>query len=378
MSAPTGTADEISKLSVTELTHAYIASVQAGEATEHVGRKNRLSDHRSKIIHELKARGEVHRVLEQLTGHSDANVQSSARSYLAWLAKPPSEQPQRQQPKGEFWPKIIWQCDHPPPPALSRDEIGERLRRSVPEACDRLMDLLLPAVGLWPQRRTEVTATASRFGGAPLAPPGWQWPVANEEPLLFVGQINCGELRGLPEAGLLPSSGLLAFFGDHDAVTGCFPFDDHNVFYWPEADRLVPAKSAVEPIETYPSCALVPRPFLDLPHPDSRTVRNLGLNEQQRRSYFDVWLEILRHDIPRDCVWYAGFSKLLGWPDLVQSDLQRFETEDDARLLLQVDSYCNGEEMHGWGPGGSLYYLLPERCLLAHDFEGCELEGQFT
>jgi hypothetical protein len=105
--------------------------------------------------------------------------------------------------------------------------------------------------------------------------------VAEEEPLLFIGQINCAELPGPPGAEQLPSSGLLAFFGDHDAVTGCFPFDDQNVFYWPEADRLVPAKAAIEPIETFTSCALVPRPLLDLPHPFSRAVGNLGLNEQQ-------------------------------------------------------------------------------------------------
>ncbi len=201
--------------------------------------------------------------------------------------------------------------------------------------------------------------------------------MAEAEPLLFVGQINCAELRGLPEAEPLPASGMLAFFGDHDAVTGCFPFDDHGVFYWPNPDRLVPAKAAIEPAETFPCCALVPRPFLDLPHPSSRVVRNLGPSKPQRGSYFDVRFDVLAHGMPRDCVAYAGFSKLLGWPHLVQHDLQRFET-DDARLLLQVDKYCNGEGLHSWGPGGSLYYLLPDRDLRAHAFEGCELEGQFT
>jgi hypothetical protein len=31
-----------------------------------------------------------------------------------------------------------------------------------------------------------------------------------------------------------------------------------------------------------------------------------------------------------------------------------------------------------WGPGGSLYYLLSERDLLAGVVAGCEFEGQFT
>jgi Domain of unknown function (DUF1963) len=197
-------------------------------------------------------------------------------------------------------------------------------------------------------------------------------------PLLFVGQINCAELGGLPGADLLPASGLLSFFGDHDAVTGCFPFDSHCVFYWPNVERLVPAKADIDPIEVFPICALAPRPILDLPHPDSRAVGELSLNEHQRGAYFDVWLEIRGHGIPRDHASYAGFSKLLGWPALVQSDLQTFDSHVAVQLLLQVDNYCNGETAHDWGPGGSLFYVLPEVDLRAQDFARCELEGQFT
>jgi len=68
----------------------------------------------------------------------------------------------------------------------------------------------------------------------------------------------------------------------------------------------------------------------------------------------------------------------LGWPHLLQNDLWRFESQDDARLLLQVDSYCNGETVHTWGTGGNLYYLLPERDLRARFYDNCEFEGQFT
>ena len=272
-----------------------------------------------------------------------------------------------------------WQCDHPPPPALTRDEIDARLRRSAPQARDRLMELALPAIGLWPQRRADISATASRFGGAPLAPPGWQWPAAVEdEPLLFVGQINCAELRGLPGAELLPTAGLLGFFGDHDAVTGCFPFGDGGVYYWPDIDRLIPAEALIEPIEIFPSCALALRPFIDLPHPFSSAVGSLELNDHQRRSYFDVWLDIRNHGIPPSCVAYTAFSKLLGWPHPVQSDLQRFESDNDTRLLLQVDEYCNGEVPHDSGPGRLTVYMLPERDLRARRYENCELEGQFT
>ena len=352
-------------------------SVQAAEATEHIGRKNRLARRCWQIVQELKGRTDGRSVLQRLADHSDNEVRKSATSNLAWLDKP-TPQPEPQQPKGKFWPNVIWQSDHAPPPALARDEIGERLRQSVPEFCDRLMELAVPAIGLWPQRRADVGPMASRFGGVAMAPLDWQWPVVEEEPRLFVGHINCAELRGLPGAEQLPASGLLAFFGDHDAVTGCFPFDSHCVFYWPDVERLIQAKAPIEPLETFPTCPLAPRPLTDLPHPDSTVVGGFGLNKQQREAYFDVWLDVRRYGIPPDYAPYAHFSKLLGWPALVQHDIGVLASRDDARLLLQVDAYCNGETSHSWGPGGSLFYMLSDADLRVRVFARCELEGQFT
>jgi uncharacterized protein YwqG len=240
------------------------------------------------------------------------------------------------------------------------------------------MDLVLPAIGLWPQRSADISAPASRFGGTPLAPPDWQWPTFEEEPMLFVGQINCAELRDLPGAELLPPHGLLAFFGDHDAVQGADFHGMSAVYHWPDVDRLIAAQPLIEPSMVFPACALAPRPILDVPHPFSHAVSKLRLGNEQRKAYFDAWSEICEHGIPGDCVRYAGFSKLLGWPHLLQNDLWRFESQDDARLLLQVDSYCNGETVHTWGTGANLYYLLPERDLRARFYDNCEFEGQFT
>jgi uncharacterized protein YwqG len=377
MSDLTEEGGSLSKLSAAELAQAYVESVQAAEATEHIGRKNRLARRCWQIVQELKGRTDGRSVLQRLADHSDNEVRKSATSNLAWLDKP-TPQPEPQQPKGKFWPNVIWQSDHAPPPALARDEIGERLRQSVPEFCDRLMELAVPAIGLWPQRRADVGPMASRFGGVAMAPLDWQWPVVEEEPRLFVGHINCAELRGLPGAEQLPASGLLAFFGDHDAVTGCFPFDSHCVFYWPDVERLIQAKAPIEPLETFPTCPLAPRPLTDLPHPDSTVVGGFGLNKQQREAYFDVWLDVRRYGIPSDYAPYASFSKLLGWPALVQHDIGVLASRDDARLLLQVDAYCNGETSHSWGPGGSLFYMLSDADLRVRVFARCELEGQFT
>jgi uncharacterized protein YwqG len=314
----------------------------------------------------------------RLVRHADAGVRTRAQNYLEWLDKPKVHAaPAPTQPPPAY---ALWQCDHPPAPGLGRDEIAKRLRASLPEACEQLTQLALPAIGLWPQRRADIPAAASRFGGMPLAPPDWQWPMFEEqgEPLLFVGQINCAELRGLPGAELLPPAGLLAFFAGYDALHGCEPFGPIAVFYWPEPAHLVPARSPIELLEVFPPCALALRPIVDLPHPFSKAVSKLELRGEQHKAYREVWRGIHDCGIPPDSARSASFSKLLGWPDLVQNDLWAFEGGNDARLPLQVDSYCNGQDWHFWGPGGSLYFDMSERDLRARRFERCEYEGQFT
>jgi hypothetical protein len=159
MSGQSKEGDELSKLNVTQLAQAYVGSVQAAEATEHVGRKNRFARRRAKIVEELKARGEAHSILKRLTGHSNERVREWATGNLTWLDKRSTE-PSLE--RGPFWARILWQCDNRPPRALTRDEIAERLRQSVPEFCDHLMGLALPAIGLWPVRRTEIPAAAFR------------------------------------------------------------------------------------------------------------------------------------------------------------------------------------------------------------------------
>jgi len=371
--------NDLKGLSEAQLVQAYVEHAQAWEATEHIGKQNRLSDRNGKIVEELKTRGVALQALQRLAGHSNAKVCSWAKSNIDWLDRPrPQVSPD---PPLRRW-QILWQPDNPPPRALTRDEIAQRLRRALPELCDRLVELALPAIGLWPQRsRADNPVTASRWGGMPLAPPDWQWPTVEDEPLLFIGQINCAELRGLPGAELLPPTGLLVFFGDHDAVEACRyeARADIAIYHWADIDSLIPAVAPIAPAKVYPVCPLVMRPQIDLADPHSRVVRNLKLNEEQELLYAAEWNEVRRHGIPYDADRYSSFSKLLGWPALVQwHDLDRFEDYDDARLLLQVDEYSNGEALHGWGPGGSLYFLLPKQDLLAHMLAGGEFDIQFT
>lgn len=372
--------DNLSVLSEKHLVQAYIEAVQSHAAIEHVGAANRQMDRLVEIKNELKKRsGGTLEPLRGLLAHWDERVREVAMWNLEALKHPPAAP---YDPPPLRW-ELQWQCDASPPVALTRQDIANKLQDELPALADRLLNLARPAIGLWPQRvRKDIPVGASRLGGMPYAPPGWSWPaVSYGEPMLFVGQINCEELHGLPGTEKLPPSGLLAFFGDHDDVMGCNWAAGARVYYWPDIERLEPAIPPLEPSMIFPQCELRSRPFTDLPDPYSCVIDELVKDQEQVSHYARIRETIRNHGIPEELPYYCSFSKLFGWPSLIQKcdlELFRCETPADVHLLLQVDDYSNGEDSHGWGPGGSLYFLMHDRDLRKHRFDRCEFEIQFT
>jgi Domain of unknown function (DUF1963) len=373
--------DRLPYMSDIELVQAYVEVMVAFDSTKNVAKANRLAGYQSEIFREMRSRGRERPLLQELAQHANETVRSWAHSNLKWLdnpSPPSSSSPPR------LRPEFMWQLDHTPPASLRYDEIRNRLKDALPKSDDRMMRLARPAIGLWPRRfRADDVATGSRLGGMPLAPAGWQWPMEDDEPLVFVAQINCSELHGLPGAEVLPSSGLLSFFAEYDGVMACrFEARTIAIHHWPDLDTLVPAVPPIPPMLVPPSCPVVMRPMIDLPHPYSQAIAKLKLSDEQRARYATVWNSVRNHEIPAGLERYCSFSRLLGWPALIQThdldEVQFNPPEKKIRLLLQVDDYVTGEEWHAWGPSGSLYFTLPERMLLARNYAACEFDIQFS
>jgi len=407
---------DLATLTSAQLLAAYVENVQQWEALDHIGAQNRLMNRRFSILNELRRRGgDSLQPMRTLLDHEDLNVRHSTAIHFRTIDHAAFERtmralatrsdeigeearqtlrleahfqevgyPERETP-GPSPPlpwQVRWQSENPPPTPMRRDEIEQRLVDALPAAAARLIRLARPAIGLWPQRpRADLPIGASRLGGMPCAPPGWTWPVAGTEPMLFLGQINCADLRGLPGADELPSCGVLAFFGDHDSVSGCMLTGlGAAVFHWPDIDRLEPAAPAIEPLIIFPLCALASRPLVDLPDPFSTAAQDVLTDDEQIARYSAVRDAVRHHGIPEEVRPDCGFSKLLGWPSLVQSyDLDaRSSHSADLRLLLQLDPYSDGEASEGWGPGGSLYFLIRDGDLRERRFDRCEFDMQCT
>ncbi len=78
-----------------------------------------------------------------------------------------------------------------------REKAIELIRAHAPARLqDALIALLRPAIALSATRTNDaqIPLGASKFGGAPDVPSGFEWPMWNEKPLGFLAQINLEEV----------------------------------------------------------------------------------------------------------------------------------------------------------------------------------------
>jgi uncharacterized protein YwqG len=409
---------DLSALTVDELVQAYIETIELSTTVEHIGRRNRLFRQYWDISIEVKARDPALTCLRGLLDHPVREVRYDAaaqfknidraifKKILADLGKShdrvafearryldrvigdekagndtytdPVVAPQLSCPSAE----AAWQPRHPPPKSMSLAQIRRQLSDTMsPEFAARVQGLARPAIGLWPQCPIgELPITASRLGGMPHAPPGWSWPTCETEPLFFLGQINCAELRGIPAAEKLPSSGLLAFFADHDALNGRDLYGEgFAVFHWTQLDQLAPAIPPIEVLEVLPLCSLAFRPLIDLPDPLGGVIGPLDRLGDDSWAYSDLLDQLRNHGVPESSWNRISQSKLFGWPHWVQNEIDEMRNPDDPNglsLLLQLDTYTDGKKWTEWGDAGRLYFIIRDADLAARRFDRCEFEMQ--
>jgi uncharacterized protein YwqG len=230
---------------------------------------------------------------------------------------------------------------------------------------------------------------ATRFGGDPNLPTGYEWPRWRERPLMFVAQLRLEELAAHPAARDLPGDGtLLFFYGDQTQAWGSDP-DERGaarVIYAPEGTGLARADPPAGLPDDAPlsPCRAVSRPDLSLPPVESASFEAAAIPGGDHEAYWDLleWLN------PDQAVLDDPSHRLLGHPDAIQGDMQ-IECElvanglsgaevspladelrpgaTDWRLLFQVDS----DETLGteWGDVGRIYFWIREQDLAARRFD---------
>jgi uncharacterized protein YwqG len=196
--------------------------------------------------------------------------------------------------------------------------------------------------------------------------------------MLFLAQINCADLGPRAESFKLPASGVLSFFGDHDDVNGCGGYNGGAVYYFQDPQILALAPPPLDDFEPLITCDMDFYETLELPHPFSEAVQALDFDDDEKDAYHDLYAAFAHfgfdENLPLNDM---DISKLFGWPDLVQHEIEDAYSER-TRLLLQLGEYHDGTELCGWGPGGLLYFMMRPRDLTSWSFGQAELTVQCT
>lgn len=258
----------------------------------------------------------------------------------------------------------------PAPPSRSRDAALALIDAHLPHRAAELIPLLRRAIGLWPQGLPR-DPLASRLGGRPVLGKGRRWPRGEDEPLVFIGQVNLAELHAAMGETPLPAAGVLQVFGHPDDLCGSFPTCLCDVAVRTDLagnGRRAPPEGVQELI----SCGLTFREMFELPHPLSADALALGLTAVEQAAYSDLIVALTGRPVSSHSSPPAP-SKLFGWPDLLQGDW-----DGSANLLLQIGEFTDGTSTEGWGPGGTVYVALNDEEVRDGRFEAAELIVQVT
>lgn len=240
----------------------------------------------------------------------------------------------------------------------------------------------------------------TKFGGKPLVPEGFDWPYyegadymfeeVKRRPLSFFAQFDLSQISEFDTEGLLPPTGMLAFFYDYETQRwgfdpkdkGCarvylfdgelapaeFPEDLPESGRFPELGISAKSERSYQSYEDF----LVQRDPRRLQWEEFESAEKiLGIKEPGSRSKLLGWADIIQGNMTRECELVSrGYNLGSGWDDVKPQDRQEAEqwANRDWVLLFQLDSILNGYELI-LGDGGRLYFYIRREDLEARNFD---------
>ena len=215
----------------------------------------------------------------------------------------------------------------------------------------------------------------THFGGAPDVPADFVWPsytltdccpesdAGKIQPLSFIAQFDCTALAALDKDGLLPKSGLLSIFYDAKYQPWADDGEGVRVFWFEDISAL---QTTVVPPEALLLPALDIQLTAEPSLPDWETFAELHPDAEDC-DQFEEDLVLLGVETPDEC------SKLLGWPDSIQSSVFEECGDGDWVLLMQLDSVTDGDFELLFGDCGRIYLCIRREELAARRFENIRL-----
>lgn len=244
---------------------------------------------------------------------------------------------------------------------------------------------------------------ATRFGGRPDVPEGFEWPYFEGEdfngetkkrPLSFIAQFDLDEISKFDTENLLPKTGVLSFFYEMNTQKWGYDPDDKGcarVFWFEDKSKLhlaefpedmedwcrMPAlKIALKSEKSYQSGV----DFM-LQRENEMTERwdefdeiceKLGVEEDGEISKLLGWANPIQGNMTMECELISrGYYLGEGWDDVTPLDRQEAEqwSAKDWLLLFQLDIVYDGDFELMFGDGGRIYFYIRKDDLAARNFD---------
>jgi uncharacterized protein YwqG len=299
---------------------------------------------------------------------------------------------------------------------LTRKRIRELIdQHGLSDRADEIMAEVRPSIHLtlrYDVDEADIPIGASKMGGSPDVPEGFEFLMWNGQYLSFIAQIRLSDAKPYDLEGLLPERGMLYFFfeffqyTEHIQSIDGKPWGPYKVFYIP--DESVPLirmqqpvseypyndkyekKSAVNVTETYEACPIVFEQEWIINLPDNLIPRlppsPSPEQERERDKAFDWWWAVDEelHVTPQHRL--VGEAFHIHGRDVVQNASKAWNLgkEDDWTLLLQVDYDSRDRDKPGyvdsdtwdsmkpgfeWGDLGLIYFCINKDDLRARRFD---------
>ncbi|RBP46509.1 uncharacterized protein YwqG [Roseimicrobium gellanilyticum] len=192
----------------------------------------------------------------------------------------------------------------------------------------------------------------SRFGGAPVLPPDFNWPRHEVGTYQFLGQINFSEIESAPSE--LPATGLLSLFFATDPNNEIFWGDPGYVlgYYSPDTTEAIAhrAPDASEPpslkVLLQKSVSLPGSPFLSFNWPFSDEVE-----------------DVFFHELPEELGKASDY--LLGYPSF---NTLAYDPTPEGGWISLITLQSHDQLGWNWHDGDKLMVFIEKEKLAACDF----------
>lgn len=291
---------------------------------------------------------------------------------------------------------------------LTRERIRELIdEHGLTDRADEIMAEVRPSIHLtlrYDVDEADIPIGASKMGGSPDVPEGFEFPTWNGQYLSFVAQIRLSDAKPYDVENLLPARGMLYFFfeffqyGEHASIIHNKPWGPYRVIYTPDEtlplSRILPPvseypyydeyekKSAVNVTETYEACPIMFEQEWIINLPDSlipRLPTSLSPEKEvEHDKVYDWWWAVDEelHATPQHRL--VGEAFHIHGRDVVQNASKAWNLgkKDDWTLLLQVDSDDWDRAQRKprkpgfiWGDMGLIYFCINKDDLCARRFD---------